>query len=281
MKHKNTKWACNIISLQDNEGKWGCFHSLSQFYNSPMTTEQALRRLQRLGFTIDDDCIQKAVGYMTDCLMGKKEIPDRKKKVQDWTVFSNLMLAAWIRRFTKDNAATNNVARQWAEIVTAAFDNDVFDYEKYVNTYFRILRTPPKGARIIDPTIFYPVSLVTGMLDKKTERAFAEHIMNNEGGIYYIYDSKITVVPKEFQSRKSSRYLAAIELLAEYKNSRDKLQFAVKWLKGNQKSNGKWDMGSVVNDKVYFPLSDNWRKVETRENDCTERIMEILNKLTE
>ena len=281
MKRKNTKWAHNIISLQDNEGKWGCFHSLSQFYNSPMTTEQTLRRLQRLGFTIDDDCIQKAVGYMTDCLTDKKEIPDRKEKVQDWTVFSNLMLAAWIRRFTKDNTAANNVARQWAEIITAAFDNDVFDYEKYVDTYCRILRTPQKGARIIDPTIFYPVSLVTGMLDKKTERAFAEHIMNNEGGIYYIYDSKITVVPKEFQSRKSSRYLAAIELLAEYKNSRDKLQFAVKWLKGNQKSNGKWDMGSVVNDKVYFPLSDNWRKVETRENDCTERVMEILDKLTE
>ncbi len=281
MKHKNTKWAHNIISLQDNEGKWGCFHSLSQFYNSPMTTEQALRRLQRLGFTIDDDCIQKAVGYMNDCLTGKKEIPDRKEKVQDWTVFSNLMLAAWIRRFTKDNAAANNVARQWTEIVTAAFDNDVFDYEKYVNSYCRILRTPPKGARIIDPTIFYPISLVTGLLDEKTERAFAEHIMNNEGGIYYIYDSKITVVPKEFQSRKSSRYLAAIELLAEYKNSRDKLQFAVQWLKENQKSNGKWDMGIVVNDKVYFPLSDNWRKAETRENDCTERITEILDKLTE
>ena len=246
-----------------------------------MTTEQALRRLQRLGFTIDDDCIQKAVGYMTDCLTGKKEIPNRKEKVQDWTVFSNLMLAAWIRRFTKDNTAANNVARQWAEIVTAAFDNDVFDYEKYVNTYCRILRTPPKGARIIDPTIFYPISLVTGLLDEKTERAFVEHIMNNEDGIYYIYESKIAVVPKKFQSRKSSRYLAAIELLAEYKNSRDKLQFAVQWLKENQKSNGKWDMGSVVNDKVYFPLSDNWRKVETRENDCTERVMEILNKLTE
>ncbi len=66
-----------------------------------MTTEQALRRLQYLGFTAADDCIQKAISYMNDCLTGKKEIPDRKEKVQDWPVFSSLILATWIRRFVK------------------------------------------------------------------------------------------------------------------------------------------------------------------------------------
>ena len=55
--------------------------------------------------------------------------------------------------------------------------------------------------------------------------------------------------------------------------------YVVKWLEQNGNANGKWDMGSVVNDKVYFPLSDNWRKAEIREADCTERISRILNKL--
>lgn len=277
--HKNTKWANKIISLQDDEGKWGWFHSLSQFSNSTMTTEQALRRLQYLGFTANDDCVQKAISYMNDCLTGKKEIPDRKEKVQDWPVFSSLILATWIRRFVKDNVAANTVAEQWAEIVTSAFDKNVFDYEKYIDTYSQVLRTPPKGARIIGLTNFYPVSLVSGLLNEKTENAFIEYLLNNESGIYYIYDSKIATVPKEFQSRKSSRYLAAIELLSEYENSKDKLRFVVDWLEENRTSNGKWDMSSIVNDKVYFPLSDNWRKAETRENDCTERITNILNKL--
>ncbi len=40
------------------------------------------------------------------------------------------------------------------------------------------------------------------------------------------------------------------------------------WLESNKNQYGKWDMGSSVNDKVYFPLSDNWRKKETREADC-------------
>ena len=48
-------------------GKWGWFHSLSQFYASPLTTEQALRRLERSGYTMEDTCIPKAVmDYVID-----------------------------------------------------------------------------------------------------------------------------------------------------------------------------------------------------------------------
>lgn len=55
--------------------------------------------------------------------------------------------------------------------------------------------------------------------------------------------------------------------------------YVVKWLDENKNSNGKWDMGKAVNDKLYFPLSDSWRREEIREADCTERITKILNKL--
>ena len=32
--HKDGKWAKSIIALQEDDGKWGCFHSLSKFYNA-------------------------------------------------------------------------------------------------------------------------------------------------------------------------------------------------------------------------------------------------------
>lgn len=38
-------------------------------------------------------------------------------------------------------------------------------------------------------------------------------------------------------------------------------------------------MGKAVSDKLYFPLSDNWRKKETREADCTERIEKLMAEL--
>ena len=39
-------------------------------------------------------------------------------------------------------------------------------------------------------------------------------------------------------------------------------------------------MGKSVNDKVYFPLSDDWRKSETREADCTERVTNLIRELS-
>ena len=91
--------------------------------------------------------------------------------------------------------------------------------------------------------------------------------------------SRLCNVPETFASREAGRYLAALELLAEYRNSKDMLDFAVKWLYANQSEEGFWDMGSGVKDGIYFPLSDNWKKKENRIADCTWRILRLLGKL--
>lgn len=90
---KNSKWAREIITLQNNEGSWGYFHTLSNpDKRHPMTTEQALRRLQILGYTINDMPIEKAVAYMHDCLEGNNTTPDRREKLHDCTYRINKLL---------------------------------------------------------------------------------------------------------------------------------------------------------------------------------------------
>lgn len=69
-------------------------------------------------------------------------------------------------------------------------------------------------------------------------------------------------------------------MLAEYKFARDKLEFVADWLIDNKNENGAWDLGKTVNDKIYFPLSDDWRKMGAREADCTERIGTLLKALS-
>ncbi len=278
--HKGGKWANQIIDLQEADGNFGYFHSLSKYHNSPITTEQALRRLERLGYTISDDCIQKAVRYMNDCLTGKNEIPDRKENTHDWSIFTSLMLAAWVRRFTSDNFMANQIATQWSQIITSAFSTGEYEHNAYVKAYQDILGTRPKGARLIDFVHFYPLSLLRDTLDSKTENAMIWYVLRKTSGIYYVYDGKISILPSVFQSKNASYYLAAIELLAAYECSKHQLNFVVTWLIKNRNINGKWDMGKGVNDKIYFPLSDDWRKKEAREADCTERIEKLLFKLS-
>lgn len=275
--YKEGKWAKQILSLQDCEGKWGCFHSLSQFYGSSLTTEQALRRLEILGFSIEDNNIQRAVSYMEDCLAGKRSIPDRREKVSDWDVFSRLILATWIRRFTNDSGPANLVAGQWAEVISYAFSDGWYDEAKYLKAYRSVLK--PQYGRINGFAMFYPVSLVRGCMDDVTERTMVQYLLKRDAGIYYIYDRNLSRFPDCFQSREASRYLGAIELLANYSSAKDQLGFIAEWLIAHRSSNGKWDMGKSVNDKVYFPLSDDWRRREVREFDCTERIERLLHKI--
>ncbi len=278
--HKQGKWAKAIIALQEEDGKWGYFHSLSQFYASPITTEQALRRLERLGFTEEDECIQRALIYMNDCLTGKKQIPDRAEKVHDWGIFTSLILSTQIRRFTNRNEAANAIAEKWAKIITEAFKNGVYDHNAYVASYHEILGMKPGGGRLIDFMNFYPVSLVAGCLDGHTEKALVKYALSKEDGIYYIYDKPLNVLPESFQSKQAVRYLSAIELLSKFKSAVSDLDFVHSWLTQNQSSDGAWDMGTAANDKIHFPFCDDWRKKETRVKDCTEYVEALIKALT-
>ena len=144
----------------------------------PLTTEQALRRLKLLGFTILDEPIKKSVGCMVACLNGERKIDNYHEK-----------------------------------------------------------------------------------------------------GIYYIYNKRISELPKEFQSIETSRYLETIDILSGYKLAKEKLGFVVKWLEDNKDENGQWDLGVKAKDNLYFPLSDSWRSAECRKADCTAKIAAIIDKL--
>lgn len=279
--HKNGKWAKQILDLQKPDGSWGDFHSLSQRSDSAITTEQALRRLERLGYTIEDPCIQKAVDYLSDCLAGIQTIPDRREKTHDWDLFSAMMLSTWLRRFTKENETANLMARNWAEIIARAFHGGGYDHRSYAEAFCEYFGTAPRGGRFTDFVSFYQISLMAGSLDRQTEINLFSYVLHRNSGIYCVYDKCLTEPPPCFVSRETSRYLAALELLAEYPCAKETLGFAADWLRKNRSENETWDLGAAANDKIYLPLSDNWRMKETRTTDCTERITKLLNNLTE
>lgn len=282
MDYRNGETARRIIELQKDDGTWGnMFHSLAMPTNrAPLTTEQALRRLKILGFTIQDPPIRKAVDCMTACLRGERKIDDYWEKGIDWDLYTKLMLSTWVRIFEPNNETALTFARRWANIMENTFEGGTYDAAAYQKAYMQEFYNRTKGGREIDFVSFYEMNLLQGLLSKKTESLMLDYVLQHKKGIYYIYYKPIDELPSTFASIEASRYLSAVEILAGYQSAGEKLGFVVQWLEDNKDENGQWDFGSKARDNIYFPLSDSWRTAAYRKADCTERVSKIINVLT-
>ncbi len=281
MNYKNGIIAQQIMELQKEDGTWGNeFHSMAMpKAKHPLTTEQALRRLWILGFTIEDAPIRKAVDCMTSCLRGERRIDNYWEKTMDWDLFTKLMLSTWVKIFEPDNELALAFAKQWVNIIEKTFAGGSYNSETYREAYQWEFYKKAKGPREIDFVSFYQINLLQGLLSEETESRMLDYVINHDGGIYYIYGKPIRELPKDFATLETSRYLAAVEMLANYKSAKEKLKFVAEWLEANQDENGQWDLGTKAKDNFYFPLSDSWRTAEYRKADCTEKVLSILQKL--
>jgi hypothetical protein len=278
MDYKNGKWAKKIIDMQLEDGSWGYFHTISKDSKLPISTEIALRRLEILGFTSDDKPIKNALKYMHNCLTGKTQYPDRVEKFANWHIGTEFVLATWIKIFTEKDNAANDIAQKWVNIINSSFKNNKYEHKIYKETYIKTF-----GLKTIHENIaiFYLVSIVTNLLDKNIEKNYFKYILENNTGIYYMYDKNLTILPDNFVGKKTNNYLRTIELLAKFNNPECKkqLNFIKKWIKQNTIGNNIWDMGKDSKDGISFPLSDSWKTEESRIKDCTYRINKLLEKI--
>lgn len=281
MEYKHGKIAENILALQNEDGTWGnMFHSLAVPNNkTPLTTEQALRRLKGLGFTLEDAPIRKAVNCMVSCLRGERRIDGYWEKTQDWNLFTKMMLSTWVKIFDPGNEIALSFAKQWGNIVERAFASGTYDDEQFQRAYQQEFYQREKGTGRVEFVTFYQMNLLQRILTEETESRMLDYVLRYEKGIYYIYGKSLNKVPEVFASIETSRYLAAVDILVGYQEAKGKLGFLVEWLEKNKNENGQWDLGSKAKDNVYFPLSDSWRTVEARKTDCTEKIGAIIRKI--
>jgi len=281
MDYKHGKIAESILALQNEDGTWGnMFHSLAAPNNkTPLTTEQALRRLKGLGFTLEDEPIRKAVGCMVSCLRGERRIDDYWEKTQDWNLVTKMMLSTWVKIFDPGNEIALSFAKRWANIIEKAFSGGAYDDERLQRAYQQEFYQREKGTGKVEFVTFYQMNLLQGILTKETESCMLDYVLRHAKGIYYIYGKRLNELPEVFASIETSHYLAAIDILAGYRLAKGKLDFVVEWLEKNKGESGQWDLGSKAKDNVYFPLSDSWRTVEARKTDCTDKIDAIMRRL--
>lgn len=266
-----------ITDEQLEDGSWGRFHTLSTITKDPVTTEQALKRLFYLGLDRDDETIKKAISYMEGHLEDKYDFRDYNEKKHDWRLFSHMMAATWILIFDKDNELALDVAKKRAKVLEHTFKDGHYDSDAYVEAYNDILN-PEKGKFVWPIENFYQVSMPKGLLSKDTERAFVEYITSSDNGIYYIYNKPLKILPTEFLSKETLRFINAYSLIGDYDTTNNNIQRFIDWMYSNIGDDNMWDIGTKSKDKYVLPLSNSWRKAINRKIDSTITILKVLDK---
>ena len=269
------RWAQELIALQQPDGTWpGGFHGLAQPGKAPPTTEQALRRLHILGFTLADAPVRRCVDVLAACLGGERKIDAYWEQGIDWAMFEPLMLAAWIRLFAPSQPDALAFARRWANVAQAGFAAGAYDEAAWFAAYEAEFHRAARHPRPLGFSPLYHLMLLPGLLTPECERAMVQHALTT--GVYYVHEAPLTPPPADFASRATARWLAALSLLTAYPAARDLLGFAADWLRLNALPDGTWDLGPQAADKVHFPLRDSWRSAAVRRQDCTDRIRFFL-----
>lgn len=212
-----------ITDEQLADGSWGRFHTLSTITKDPVTTEQALKRLYHLGLDRDDEPIKKAISYMEGHLEDKYDFRDYNEKKHDWRLFTHMMAATWLRIFDEDNELALNVAKKRATVLEHTFKDGYYNGDAYIEAYNDILK-PKKGKFVWKIENFYQVSLPKGLLSEDTEKAFVEYITSSDKGIYYIYNKPLSILPPEFMSKETLRFINAYSLIAEFDTHNHNIQ---------------------------------------------------------
>lgn len=276
MNPRGGRWARALLDLQQPDGLWpGGFHGLALPGKAPPTTEQALRRLHALGFTIADAPIRRCTDTLAACLRGERKVDAYWEQGLDWAMFEPLMLAAWIRRFDPAQPDALAFARRWAPVAEAAFAGGTYDAAAWNAAYEAEFRRAARHPRPLGFSPLYHTMLLQGLPGPDVQRALVRHVLAT--GMYYVHEAPLAPPPACFASRATARWLAAVTLLAACPAARGQLAFAAAWLRLNARPDGLWDLGARAADKVHFPLQDSWRSDADRRQDCTRVIRSFLS----
>ena len=269
-----------LLALQRPDGSWGQFHTLSMPTKAPPTTEQALRRLRVLGYTAQDEPIQRAIAYM------ERHLPEPVstlffEKKHDPKIFADLMLATWLRLFVPEHPGAMRVARQWAALVEAAFQNGERDHALYLQAFQAQVRqaAAPQSLAAGEFRRLLPDRPAAGHTGSKDRKRHARlHACAPRRDCLYLLGSPaqsppggIRLPPGEPLPRRH-RAAGGLRPRPGKAGLRDGLARA--------KPGGRpVGPGPRAKDGVYLPLSGSWRRAEGRRADCTARIMKLLEHL--
>jgi len=272
----DTKQVKIILDRQYDDGTWGDFHSMNTSNTNKYTTEKAIRRLINLGFGKEDEVLYKTIDHMKAFMSGQVALRDCVEKKHDWDLLTQLFVATWLEKLAVEDSGKDKMIEKWTEIVSEAFDNKGYSFDRYVKIYDHVMCGTPGKSKWFTEN-FYVVSLLAGKLSKEVSRNFANHLLNNEKGIYYIHPGPLEGFPTNLKTKQMVRHIHAMSLVKGIDPNNPVFDLYKQHLETFRDNDGFWDFSGKGKDGMNLPYAENWRKQLDRKLDSTLYVLRFLN----
>jgi len=262
-----------IVESQNAKGFWPSYHG---------DTEGKIRRLIWYGLDNNHTCLQKAADYSLRLLCGE-EPHDRFEKQDNarwWPeMFMPLVISATLSLLGSGNAHIAPHRKRWADLTEIAFADGKYDHSANAaaqNEHFGF-----RTKCVLPPNNYYiPVLLAPrngkNYLTDETDRALTEYLLNEAGGIWYVYNKNpggfVSIDAQNRDSRDFCHWIRALSLISRFKGWAGYEQKYAEWIMSQRNQDGLWEFPKKFDP---FALSDSWRG-RNRAIDSTIFVLRML-----
>jgi len=268
----------HVRTLSDEQwedGSWGRLHSKD--YNAGQkisTTEAGVARAIHLGLDKDHPILKKASQYLLSVLE-TGECRDRPEKNDRWETGLRLIAASTLAKIEPRHPALDEIWALWLEIIERAFASGDYDEDAEVQAHKELTGASVRGSYLtLDNK--YTLGLMSSRVSEMppgVEEALVQFIWNLDKGVGYLNVG--VSLPPAMKSGPIDRWFASHELLSRFPTWRRLAGETVEWLWG-MCTEERWDFGPKSPTSEVMPLSENWRRGNTRQIDWTTRMLLLL-----
>ncbi|MBN1392480.1 MAG: hypothetical protein JW947_06735 [Sedimentisphaerales bacterium] len=265
---------------QLSDGSWGRFHSGNHGTKRRIpTTEIGVNRAIAIGLKHDHFILRKTVRYIIQILKGRLDFPDPPEKNDRWATGIRLLAASTLSSIQPNLSVLDGTLGLWLKIAHKTFASGKYDADAEIYAHRELTSATVKNSYLTLGNKYQLILLGsrTNVLSPKAEKALLTWVWNKQNGIGYLCQPLYNF-GTHLGTASIERWLTSIEIFSRFKSWRPFANKAIDWLWDNRNQQQLWDFGPAAKSKYsyYFPLSDNWHRKQSRQNDWSVRILALL-----
>jgi hypothetical protein len=265
-----------LVGEQWSDGSWGRLHSVDTRVKQKFgTTEVGVARAAALGLRADHPVMTKAADRLAEVIK-TGNVRDWAEKNPLWPTGVRLFAASTLALIDAHHPAIDPVYDHWVQIAQETFNSGRYDSQAEDNVHLKLSGAPVKGSYLVvhNKYAYCLLSSRPDRLGRPLAERLLRHACSFPGGIKYL---EVTAhVPPVDKSGQLECWFRSHELLSRFPGWGRVCGAAVEWLLEKQNPEGWWDLGPRSRMSVILPLTENWRKKNTRRTDWTTRVLLLL-----